>query len=224
MTAEPLMTEELRAELLALGLPQSGDTDSAADVNLELPEPVFIDPETESEPGPAIDAEVTPPTLPFGERSRKDTDKAKGTAPNANEWLDFFSRIVIRFMTEFYIEFRFRGIDDSLVSEDDAKSLLMTKEERDTIARPFAEYANKNPFMKKHGREIVAFADSFESIVMLGQWFGRVERVARRYQPKKTVPGNVDRNHSHGNSGQGAESASNGYQQPGFSIFNPGSS
>lgn len=212
-----------------MGLPQSGDTSSeAADVNLgDIPEPVFID----GDPGPVIDAEIngTPgepqerkPVFPFGNRRREDTSEPKRTPPNANEWLDFFSRIILRFATEFYIEFRFRGIDESLISDEDAERLLMTEEERDTIARPFAEYANKNPFLKKHGREIVALADSFESMVMLAQWYRRVDRVARKYQPKKTVPGRVT-HHEHNGQSQAGAASENG-QRAGFSIFNPGTS
>lgn len=162
----------------------------------------------------------------FGRRRRKNASEPKSTPPNVDEWMDFFSRIVIRFLTEWYVDMLFRDIDDDKVSDTDAAKLLLTEEERDTIARPFAEYANKNPFMRKHGRQIVAFADSFESMVMLGRWYMRVNRLARKYRPKKQdVPARVHINGSNnGHNGQSAPSAASGTYPEGFPIFNPGGS
>jgi hypothetical protein len=188
--------------------------------------------ETESDPDAAIakrpkNPDDEPVTKGFGRRRRKNPEEPKGTAPNADEWLDFFSRIVIRFITEWYADFAFRGIDEDIVSDRDAERLLLTEEERDVIARPFAEYANKNPFMKKHGREIVAFADSFESIVILGRWFSRVNRIAAKYRPRKSKPPTVrGKAEYNGHSGQSAASA-NGTQASngsGFVVYNPGGS
>lgn len=195
-------------------------------------------------PGDAIDSEISrePAVLPppqdeesvtkgFGRRRRKNPSDPKATPPNVDEWMDFFSRIVIRFLTEWYVDMMFRGIDEDNISDKDAAKLLLTDDERDVIARPFAEYANKNPFMRKHGRQIVAFADSFESIVILGKWYSRVNRIARKYRPKpqkgQTVHATVtDMNgHSHnGNSGPGTQGAANGNVPTGFSVFNPGGS
>jgi hypothetical protein len=161
----------------------------------------------------------------FGRRRRKNPEEPKAGPPNIDEWMDFFSRIVIRFLTEWYVDLIFRGIDEDDISDRDAAKLLLTEEERNTIARPFAEYANKNPYMRKHGRQIVAFADSFESVVMLGRWFARVNRVAKKYKPRKqNVRSTVQRMGANGNgsSGESAESTANGSHQ--FSVFNPGGS
>lgn len=195
-------------------------------------EPVFTEQEPVTpDPDKAIDAEIQedPDKLsihPFGNRNRKDDGRAKSGAPNVDEWLDFFSRIVIRFLTEWYVDFTFRKIDENLVTDSDAEKLLLTEDERNVIARPFAEYANKNPYLRKHGRQIVALADSFESMVIMAQWFARVNRIARKYTRMASKPViktgkeavNVDNS-------QGAASQ-NGYTAPagfgGITIHNPG--
>lgn len=185
---------------------------------------------TKSNSGDVIPVPATSDDEPlnkgFGSRRRKNPTEPKTTPPNLDEWMDFFSRIVIRFLTEWYVDMMFRGIDEDIVSESDAAKLLLTDEERDSIARPFAEYANKNPFMRKHGRQIVAFADSFESIVMLGRWYMRVNRIARKYRPRKPVHTHVERMNganSNGYNGQGAAGTTGGTIPNGFGVYNPGS-
>lgn len=175
-------------------------------------------------PVPAVDDE--PLNKGFGSRRRKNPTEPKTTPPNLDEWMDFFSRIVIRFLTEWYVDMMFRGIDEDIVTESDAAKLLLTEEERDSIARPFAEYANKNPFMRKHGRQIVAFADSFESIVMLGRWYMRVNRIARKYRPRKPVHTHVERMNganNNGYNGQSTAGTTGGTIPNGFGVYNPGS-
>ena len=166
-------------------------------------------------------------TFGFGNRrrgnKRERDNEPKGTPPNVDEWLDFFSRIVIRFLTEWYVDMMFHDINEDDVTESDAAKLLLDPEERDIIARPFAEYANKNPFMKKHGRQIVAFADSFESVVILARWFGRVNRIHRKYRPqqKKPVRSEVNLN---GHRSESTQGTTGGQVSNGFAIYNPGSS
>jgi hypothetical protein len=105
------------------------------------------------------------------------------SAPKVDEWLDFFSRIVLKVGMELYTDLIFKDVDESLVTVADLKRIQVTKQERDTIARPFAEYATKNSFTKKHGRQIVALTDSAESLITLGIWARRVNRVAKKYKP-----------------------------------------
>jgi hypothetical protein len=208
------------------------DTSSAsddlfvADILGTGPEDVFSEPTTN--PDEIIDAEVvdddTLKLQPFGSRQRQNNTKAKTGPPTGDEWLDFFSRIVIRFITEWYADMAFHGIDEDIVSEHDAAKLLLTQEERDTIARPFAEFANRNPYLRKHGRQIVAFADSFESMVILGQWFTRVNRLARKYKRMVHKPTVQGRSESNGDKQQGP--AGNGHSSEpitGIGVFNPGS-
>lgn len=183
-------------------------------------------------PAPVPAKAEEPITRGFGRRRRKNTSEPKKTAPDVDEWLDFFSRIVIRFMTEWYADYMFRGIDEDLITDNDAAKLALTEEERDTIGRPFAEFAYKNPYLKKHGRQIVAFSDSFESAVILGRWFTRVNRIAAKYRPEKRKPQrpNVRLHPMNGvnhdvDFGQGAEnSAAQGPIPDGYPIFNPGGS
>lgn len=243
-TKIPDDTSSVDADFVPYVSPTANDISDGTKPDILYGAPEYIIPEGTSEesPGDAIDAEIisesmiTPnsPTMGklieeesitkgFGRRRRKNTGDPKSSPPNTDEWMDFFSRIVIRFVTEWYVDAVFSGLDEDLVSEADAEKLILTEEERDTIARPFAEYANKNPFMKKHGRQIVAISDSFESIVILGRWFSRVNRVARKYKPKKVVHGKAD----HGNersSTPGPNGTSYGPVPERFPIINPGGS
>lgn len=214
----------------------------------------FSTPDDDDEPvtrnvGDAIDeaiktAEIPVSTAPakrepitethgFGKRRSKTSDKPKGTAPNVDEWMDFFSRIVIRFATEWYVDYVFRGVSEDSISDIDAAKLALTDEERDIIARPYAEFANKNPFLKKHGRQIIAFSDSFESTVILGKFYMRVNRIARKYRPERskhrpTVKIRPERTHTHDErSGQSSQSANGSWDGPipaGYPIVNPGGS
>lgn len=171
----------------------------------------------------------TKPLIPVDKPSR---DKPKSGPPTGDEWLDFFSRVCLRFITEWYVEqVAFRGVDEDAVSDRDAAKLYLSKEERDTIAVPFAEYANKNPFMRKHGRQIVAFSGSFESLLILGTWFARVNRISRKYKPKHRRPVKAKVENLNGTNGQGASpeygaSGTLGGRIPEgpYGIFNPGGS
>ena len=112
---------------------------------------------------------------------------ASGNAPRVDEWADFFSRVLIRGATDYYIERAFRDIDENLLTEREVDRIKLSQAERDRIAKPFAELANKLGFMRKHGRAIIASAGSVESAIQLGMWYSRVNRiraaVERRTQP-----------------------------------------
>lgn len=139
-------------------------------------------------------------------------DTPKTGAPKADEWLDFFSRIVLKVGIELYTDFAFRGVDETRVTPEDLKRIQIRKDERDVIARPFAEYASKSDLGKKHGRKIVALTDSAESLVTLGILARRINRIAKKYKPverKPMKPQNV-RIHDHGDNGQTAGDGING--------------
>jgi hypothetical protein len=104
----------------------------------------------------------------------------KSGIPTLDEWMDFFSRVLLRLATDFYIDWVFRGIDENVLSERDIERIKMTDQERDRIAKPFAEFAYKNKFARKHGREIIATAGSFDALLQLGLWYSRVSRIAAR--------------------------------------------
>jgi hypothetical protein len=159
-------------------------------------------------------------------------DATKSGPPTGQEWQDFFSRIVLKVAMEYYVDFVFRGVDENLITDADLERLRVRKEERDTIARPFAEYANKNTWTRKHGREILAAADSMESLVILGIWISRVNRIAKRYKPRKPQKGkatviNNGRERQASADGPPRENGNHvngatGGHVPGFQIFNPG--
>lgn len=224
----------------------------------------LLNPPPEMNAGDIVDAEIVPdnpvsePTPPVEKpkprtrRTRKtvateidtplvDPEKDKGKKegpksgiPDVDEWLDFFSRIVLRTLLDWYVDYAFRGIDEDLVSEKDLQRLALSKEERNEIAAPLAEYANKNKFTRKHGREIVALADSMESMIVLTRYVMRVNRIARKYRPKqpKTQRPRVTLSESgaasNGNLGQNPQDfipgANNGRFPAGYDVYNPGGS
>jgi hypothetical protein len=152
--------------------------------------------------GGIVDAEIVedsaekPAERARRERSRsisepKQPREAKTGPPNLDEWTGFFGRVVLRVVTEWYISYAFRGIDEDLLSEREIERLAMTDDERQLIAVPLAEMSNKSKFMRKHGRMIVASGDTFNAMVVLGAWASRVNRIAARYRPR-VVKGNVN--------------------------------
>ena len=150
---------------------------------------------------------------------------AKPGIPTLDEWLDFFSRIVLRVACDWYIEYAFRGIDENSLSDRDIDRIQMSDEERKRISVPLAELSHKSKFMRKHGRTIVASGGAFDAIIALGAWTRRVNRIARRYKPH-TVQGRVvnERSGSGTSSagGSGFAGANGGNVGPGITIVNPG--
>jgi hypothetical protein len=192
--------------------------------------------------GEIIDAEIVDDgsgndqaALPPAQRARKERTKdqprapreAKTGPPSLDEWTGFFSRVVLRVVTEYYISYAFRGIDEELLTEREVERLAMSDDERQLIAVPFAEISNKSKFMRKHGRMIVASGDAFNALVVLGMWASRVNRIAAKYrprQPKSQVRVN-GMSASNGSSGPGEaeatgqEGSAGGYIPPGFPVF-----
>jgi hypothetical protein len=238
------LTPEAEEALRQQGIPvEEGDTGSAAGNGIPEPQfdwdtPTFAGPED----GDIVDAElVDEPDEPRASRIRtslasdKDRDtnrQAKSGPPDVDEWLGFFSRVVLKSTCNWYLEIAFRGIDEDRLSEREVARIAMTDDERAAIARPFAELSVKSKFMKKHGRMIVASGDSFYALVILGSWFSRVNRIASKYRAPKgprSVP--VSRVASNGNSGPGSQGGgipqgANGGRIPDgpFTVYNPGGS
>lgn len=109
---------------------------------------------------------------------------AKAGPPSLDEWLGFFSSVVLRLVVNWYLNYAFRGVDEDALSDREVERLAMTDEERQTIAVPFAELSHKSKFMRRHGRTIVASGDAFNAVIVLGMWMGRVNRIAARHRPK----------------------------------------
>ena len=158
---------------------------------------ITVDPD-EVIDGEIVDDETAPTPVAEGTKSsrlksaglaeesrRKDggTGAPSSGPPKVDEWLDFFSRIVLRAGSDWYIDHAFRGIDENVLSEREVKRIQLKEVERDRIARPFAELANKTKFTRKHGRSIIATSESIESIIALGMWVSRVNRIRAKYAP-----------------------------------------
>lgn len=125
---------------------------------------------------PASERETAPPK-----------DKPKAGAPTLDEYQSFFSRVVIKTLTSFYVEMAMRDIDGDMLSDREIDQLEMGKEERDRLALPFAEFSNKSKFMRKHGRMVVSSADSIDALITLGIWARQVNKIAAKHRPVTAV-------------------------------------
>jgi hypothetical protein len=146
--------------------------------------------------------------------------------PSLDEWMDFFSRIVLRVACDWYIEWAFRGVDEQTLTDREIERVQLTHEERQRIAVPLAELSHKSKLMRRHGRTIVASGGVFDAIVALGTWTSRVNRIARKHKPK-TMTGRVIPNERTGQSepapdGGGYTGANGGHLVDGITIINPG--
>lgn len=153
--------------------------------------------------------------------------EAKPGIPSLDEWLDFFSRILLRVMCDWYIEWAFRGVDENTLTDRDIDRIQMTDEERKRIAVPLAELSHKSKLMRKHGRTIIASGGAFDAIIALGAWTRRVNRIARRHKPSTTLQGRVFPNERSGQSESSANDAgytgaNGGRIVDGVTIINPG--
>lgn len=116
------------------------------------------------------------------EAKLSDLSTARTGIPTIDEWMDFFSRVVLRVGTDWLVDWTFRGIDEELLSEREVEKIRLLPEERDRIAKPFAELAYKNRFTRKHGREIIATAGSIDAFLQLALWYSRINRIALKYR------------------------------------------
>lgn len=151
---------------------------------------------------------------------KPDTKKfvARTGPPSLEEWQDFIGKIVLRTVTEFYLDIALRDIRD-LLSDREMEEIRLTKDELKELAAPFASLAYKSRFARKRGRQIIEASNSLEAMFALMIWMRRVNRITKKYRAPKT-PRKAMNN---GNSGQHVEQRNpedgNGYF-PG--IFNPG--
>lgn len=187
-------------------VPGKGLTPEAAEaLNQQANEPIVtaLDEESDSPDFNPFDVQLTAPL--FDEESGDSIDDsrlrqrvedtppprdAKPGIPALDEWLDFFSRILLRVACDWYIDFAFSGVDENSLTDREIERIQMTEEERKRIAVPLAELSHKSKFMRKHGRTIIASGGAFDAIVALGAWTRRVQRIARRHKPR-TVQGRV---------------------------------
>jgi hypothetical protein len=134
-------------------------------------------------------------------KDAKSPRDAKAGPPSLDEWQNFFSRVVLRLVTEWYVNYAFRGIDEDTLSDKELDRLAMSDDERQMIAVPFAELSHKSKLMRRYGRTIVASGDAVNSLVVLAAWASRVNRIASKHRPRvRTVINN-------GSSGQSTTEA-----------------
>jgi hypothetical protein len=220
--------------------PKSGLTAEAAEAlaSQEMTDPIVIVSEVDESPNPFL-VDPGPPLFDEFEtgdgiddsklRQRPEPTPeprdAKPGVPSLDEWLDFFSRIVLRVGADWYIEWAFRGVDENTLTDRELDRLQMSEEERKRIAVPFAELSHKSKIMRKHGRTIVASGGAFDAIIAIGRWTSRVNRIARRHKPQ-TVKGRVIHNDGSGQNAAAAngfaEGANGGHVGGGWTIVNPG--
>lgn len=171
-----------------------------------------------------------------GERERRREEPPPRTAkiptgpPSAVEWQDFLGSTVFRLLTEGYLYLvLFRHVDEQDISPRERDMVRLTKEELRDIAAPLATVASKNKLARKHGRTVIASAESYESFLDLFFWMKRVNKIAKRYrkQPTRTPEGEyvegqvVDNGTVRGTDGSTGESGV-GFPDTNGVIFNRG--
>jgi hypothetical protein len=215
--AEALASQNLNPIVTDLDDESSNETDYPFDV--PIGPPLFDEHET----GDGVDdsrLRQTPESPPPAR-------EAKPGIPSLDEWMDFFSRIVLRVACDWYIDWAFRGVDENLLTDREIQRIQLSAEERQRIAVPLAELSHKSKFMRRHGRTIVASGGAFDAIVALGTWTSRVNRIARKHKTQtvhgKVVPNERTRQGEPGEAQQPGYSGANGGRVvDGITIINPG--
>lgn len=170
---------------------------------------------------PTLDVTTAPPVFQVEDIPEPKEERPKFTAksgpPTLEEWQDFIGRIVLRSLTEFYLDSALRGIRD-LLTDRELEEIRLTKDELKELAAPFASLAHKSKFARKRGRQIIEASNSLEAMFALIIWMRRVNRITRKYR----APKNVRKVNGNGNSGLHAEQGTQ-EEPPGFfGIYNPG--
>lgn len=186
------------------GFPALGSLSTGDAIDAEIVDDEILEPEPERER--PVRTRRTAKATESAPESPRD---AKSGPPSLDEWTGFFSRVVLRSICDWYINYAFRGVDEDSLSDREVERLALSDDERKLISVPFAELSNKSKFMRKHGRTIVASGDAFNAMVVFGAWMSRVNRISNKYKPRHSQRGKVNLN---GSSGQGTPQASpNGF-------------
>jgi hypothetical protein len=168
-------------------------TDSAVaddDVGDDIPFPVVGLATDSGTAGGSVDqrGRHVKPVLEAPDKSR-DTSVPQTKPPTVDEWQDFIGRIVLHTAMEAYAGWILKDID---LTPAELELISLTKEDYKEMSAPLATYTNKNTWARKHGREIIGAADSIESVLALGIWVRRVNRIAKKHRPEKQA-----RRHQH---------------------------
>lgn len=171
------------------------------------------------------DAEPVSPAEPLIKTPEKQqrSSQAKSGIPSVDEWQDFIGRFVVRGLTRGYLSLVLRDIEDDLTPFE-REQIQLSAEDLADIAKPIAEFASKNKFARKHGRQIISAAGSSESFIALAIWMRRVNKIAKKHRGDKpqTIRGTVVTEGANG--GNTRPNDEQGYQQgnPDIDFFNPG--
>jgi hypothetical protein len=148
--------------------------------------------------------------------------------PTVSDWQDFFARYVIKGLVNAFVAMRLSDVLDEL-SPHELKQIMLSKEDMSEIAAPLASLSSKSSYMKKHGRFIIATADSFESLINLAFWMRRVNKIAAKHRkakaPKQPTPGiaNSGRTQSDAQHNGHDLREGEGGEQPRYAVYNPNS-
>jgi len=166
--------------------------------DLEIPVPEAVEPEVvildltdmlpPQLPVAADSEEVVSEPLPGSRADRDERKRVRGEGiktapPNAEEWNKFLALTLLRLLTEAYLHLvLFRDVDESLLTHHERELISLSKEDLLDITAPVSVVVSRQKIARKHGRELIALADSFESIVDLFVWMRRVNKIARKYR------------------------------------------
>jgi hypothetical protein len=206
LTPEAMEALGLTEQPMPEAQPFADDTDLASDDSDAIVDAIIV-PDDEAEEASSKSGSRRKPL----ESAKTDKPRAaKAGPPSLDEWTRFFSRVLLRVVCDWYISWAMRGVDEDALTDREIERLVLTDDEKQTIAVPFAELSNKSRFMRKHGRLIVSSGDSFNAIVVLGAWFSRVNRIAAKHKPKVVKGQTVNHEHNGQSTPQG-----NGYSEAG---------
>jgi hypothetical protein len=177
--------------------------------------------ELQSEQEATSDAADAKPSR--GRHQRPETSKPPPTGPpTSGEWQDFLGGVVLRMLTEGYLSLvLWREIDESELTDRERNLIRLTKDDLHDMASPMASFASKNKYARKHGRAIIAAAESYEALVDLFIWMRRVNKIAAKHrkprikESKNIVNGEVISEQVSGTNGQAQQAG-------GFQVFNRG--
>jgi hypothetical protein len=203
---------------------QAAHTDSEAVDDIPFRNVVQL--QTPRPPNSASAAIEKPDTKP-------DKTEPETGPPSAKDWQDFIGRVIISSLTEWYLDARLKNYMEDL-SDREFDSIRLEEDELREIASPLATLAHRSKFGKKHGRTIIAAGDSFEAVVTLGMWVSRVNRLSRKYKPRRQAPDTPaqatpqfrhtrQQQSTEGSNVNGQSDPANGVERAAVRIYNPGS-
>jgi len=165
---------------------------------------------------------------PVEDLPKKDLSESGTGIPKVAEWEDFIGRILLRTLLNGYSAMILK---DYPLTDRERDDIFLSNEDLKDMAVPFATFANQNKFLRKNGRQIIAFSDSAEALLAMAIWLRRVNRIGKKYRPKHARPvvPSVDPNHrqeteQNGSSSNGRSTGTNAESWDAFGpqIFNPG--